>query len=145
MTFEKVVSFLDEKVCKGVLIKWNDKDMANCKSDAYKMGVFYAFSKKREIVYVGLIGGGAGTCLYDRYSGHGWGSLEDAIKRRNRMELPAYVRFHRFENQKYDMSQLRLIKRLLIWKHKPAGTRIPPESKLRKDCWQLLVSRDDKI
>ena len=71
MTFEKVVSFLDEKVRKGVLIKWNDEDMAKCKSSAYKTGVFYVFSKKREIVYVGLIGDGAGTCLYDRYSGHG--------------------------------------------------------------------------
>ena len=145
MTFEKAVSFLDERVRKGVLVKWNDKDMANCKSDAYKMGVFYVFSKNREIVYVGLIGGGADTCLYDRYSGHGWGSLEDAIKKRNRMEMPSCVRFQQFENEKYDMPQLRLIKRLLIWKHKPVGARIPPEGKLRKDCWQSLVTSDDKI
>lgn len=49
MTFEKAVSFLDERVRKGLLVKWNDKDMANCKSDAYKMGVFYVFIKNERL------------------------------------------------------------------------------------------------
>jgi excinuclease UvrABC nuclease subunit len=40
----------------------------------YKSGIYFLYNNKNEVIYVGKVGNGEYTSLYDRMVGHGSGS-----------------------------------------------------------------------
>lgn len=81
MKFRKLYKYVVSQINKCEKIELheaqNSKMFGRGKNAKYypnRRGIYFVFNKNNKIIYVGYIGSGASTSLYDRFKGHGLGS-----------------------------------------------------------------------
>jgi hypothetical protein len=88
------------------------KEMENSefcgRESIYKKGLYFLYNFQNEVIYVGKIGEGSCTSLYDRMVGQG----EGAHNKENWYKYVSYGKFHPFDVSE---DELKIIERLAIF------------------------------
>ena len=85
---------------------------ALCGKEEYRQGLYFLYNSSETIIYIGKVGSGERTSLYDRMKGHGPGSHSKKDKRW--YSEVSFGRFNKFD--KFNDSEIAVLERLAISK-----------------------------